>query len=310
MTGSKAVTIHEVSPRDGLQSIAEPLPTETKIEVIQALISSGLKRIEIGSFVSPKAVPQMADMKAIAETFSDLDFVQPYVLVPNIRGAELALCSGIRNLVYVFSASETHNYKNVRQTIDQSIDQLAEIQALLGGETGINLRIDIGTAFDCPFDGEVPFDSVRQAVQRISGITPKAEIALCDTTGKANPFKVRSTFQQLREAFPPGVAWAFHGHDTYGLGVANALFAYDAGVKIFDASAAGLGGCPFAPGATGNTATEDLTFAFEGAGISTGVDMHQLLQAADMIDQLPGGVTSSHLRHVPRDRVFQHTTVR
>lgn len=292
--------ICEVAPRDGFQSIAAPLPTQDKIEIIEALAEAGCPRIEIGSFVSPKAIPQMADMDRIAAAVRHLP-IRLCALVPNVRGAQNALAAGIEEICYVLSVSEAHNMNNVRQSVDQSIEGLAAVAASL--PPGTRLRIDIATAFDCPFDGAVPEAQVLDAVARSARIAPGAEIALCDTTGRANPFTVAARFRAAM-AVPEAhnAQWAFHGHDTFGQGVANALAAWEAGVQSFDTAAAGLGGCPFAPGATGNTATEDLVFAFNEGGLDTGIDMARLLHVADRIAALPGGVVGSHLRQVPRDR--------
>lgn len=295
----RSVEIMEVAPRDGFQSIREPLPTAEKIAVIEALIEAGCPRIEFGSFVSPRAIPQMADMGEIAAHFRAREGVRLAALVPNVRGAELALANGVREIVYVFSASEAHNRNNVRQSVEQSIEGLGDILGVL--DAGVRLRVDIGTSFDCPFEGAVPLDAVLGAVRSVADLAPAAEIALCDTTGRANPVEVGRRFGAAKQAAPEN-AFAFHGHDTFGMGVANALYAWQAGVRVFDGSAAGLGGCPFAPGATGNTATEDLVFAFDEAGIATGIDMPRLLAAADRIAALPGGVVGGHLRLVPRER--------
>lgn len=292
--------ICEVAPRDGFQSISEPLATDTKIAIIRDLVAAGCPRVEIGSFVSPKAVAQMADMAEIAAAVHDLP-ARLCALIPNERGAENAVAAGIKEVCYVFSISEAHNLNNVRQSVDQSIEGLARIVANLPKD--VRLRVDLATAFDCPFDGPVPLDRVLDAATRAATLAPEAEIALCDTTGRANAFSVRERFRTamaLPEAARNG--WAFHGHDTFGQGVANALAAWDVGVDVFDTAAAGLGGCPFAPGATGNTATEDLVFAFNEGGLHTGIDLMELLAVADRIAALPGGVVGSHLRNVPRHR--------
>ena len=288
---SSEVTIVEVAPRDGFQAIAAPLPTADKVAAIRALAAAGFRRIEIGSFVSPRAVPQMADMAAICEDTADLP-LRRSALVPNAKGAELARRAGIEELVFVLSASEAHNKNNVNRTVAQSLTDLWSVAGLAAGP----VRVDIATAWDCPFDGAVPQETVRRVLDEVLNIVPKAEIALCDTTGRAAPAQVEARFRSMPEAR------AFHGHDTYGMGVASALAAHAAGVTVFDAAAAGLGGCPFAPGATGNTATEDLVFAFHGAGRRTGVEMAALLEAADRIAALPGGITGGHLRIAPRHR--------
>ncbi|NVK40353.1 MAG: hydroxymethylglutaryl-CoA lyase [Oceanospirillaceae bacterium] len=302
------VDIVEVAPRDGFQSIYEPLPTADKIRCIQALVDAGMGRIEIGSFVSPKAIPQMADIGDIVKAFNGTPGVRFSALVPNTKGAELALASGIRELVYVVSVSETHNQKNVRQSVADSLGGLAAIAALLreqaDNETPL-LRLDLGTCFDCPYEGYISWQQVdavlEQALPLLEGID--LEIAMCDTTGRANPYQVADHFTRIREKHGrDNIRWAFHGHDTFGMGVANALFAIHHGATALDVAAAGLGGCPFAPGATGNTATEDVLYALRGGGIETGIDMQKLLQAADAIAELPGGQTASHLRKVPRER--------
>lgn len=299
------VEIVEVAPRDGFQSIKKPIPTRKKVEIIERLFAAGYRRIEIGSFVNPRAVPQMADMKLLAEAFSGREGSRPAALVPNRKGAELAIEHGIPEIVYVFSASERHNQANVRQSVAQSIEQLSELVALGAGDGTLRLRVDLATSFDCPYQGAIAFESVRNAVEAIIDRCPTVEVALCDTTGRANPYEVRDRFSRLMTEFDdPGTQWAFHGHDTFGMGVANALFAHEAGVRVFDVSAAGLGGCPFAPGATGNTASEDLLFAFEEGGIRTGVDLGALLDVADEITRLPEACTGGHLRHVPRSRVL------
>jgi hydroxymethylglutaryl-CoA lyase len=260
--------------------------------------------MEIGSFVSPRAVPQMGDMPAIAEHFKSFKGLRLATLVPNLKGVELALQHGIHDLVFVFSASESHNLANVRMTISQSLEALENILIPIRGEAGIRMRVDLATAFHCPYVGDVPLDAVCRVIEQIRGITPDAEIALCDTTGRANPHQVHKAFTTLFAEFGTPSQWAFHGHDTYGLGVSNALFAYQAGVQVFDCAAAGLGGCPFAPGATGNTASEDLLFAFQQSGIDTGLDLEKLLFAADRIAELPDALVGGHLRTVPRQQAL------
>ena len=305
-TSESSIEIVEVAPRDGFQSISTPLPSEEKIAIILSLFDAGCRRVEIGSFVSPKTVPQMSDMDRIAaavlERLAEDDTRRASVLVPNRRGAELALRNGLREIVYVFSASEAHNRENVRRTVTESLEELARIVAELEGEA-VHLRVALGTSFDCPFEGAVAFDTVRDCVRGIRERAPRAEIALCDTTGRASPFEVGRRFEAMRDEAGEGVRWAFHGHDTFGQGVANALAAWHAGVRMFDASCGGLGGCPFAPGASGNTATEDLVYAFAAGGVRTGINLHALLDVAERIAVLPGGVTGGHLRNVPRERV-------
>lgn len=303
-TMTAKITLLEVAPRDGFQSIVAPLPTEEKIGIIELLIDAGIRRMEIGSFVSPRAIPQMADIGRIAAHFRDRDDCALSMLVPNVRGATMALEAGYRDLVFVLSVSPAHNERNVRQSIAQSVAQLREIAALLDPAGGHRLRVDLATSFDCPFTGAVSVDALRRVFAATLEAAPEAEFALCDTTGRADPIGVAQRFQTLMADGLPNRTWAFHGHDTFGMGVANALYAHGVGVSIIEGAAAGLGGCPFAPGASGNTATEDLHFAFEQAGIATGIDRAKLLMAADRIALLPQARTGGHLRTVPRARAF------
>lgn len=301
------VDIVEVAPRDGFQSINELLPTADKIDCIQALIDSGISRLEIGSFVSPRAVPQMSDIGEIVDHFSSHSGVRFSALVPNLKGAELALARNVKELVFVVSVSEYHNQGNVRQSVDESLEGLRTIAERLSEEHGaVRLRLDLGTCFDCPYEGEIRWQQVDVVLGKALAICRglELEVALCDTTGRATPYQVADHFTRLRERHgDSSLKWAFHGHDTFGMGIANALYAVQHGVTTLDASAGGLGGCPFAPGATGNTATEDLVYALQGGGIETGIDLPRLLKAADAIAALPGGKTASHLRNVPRDKV-------
>lgn len=301
-----AVEIVEVAPRDGFQSIREPLPTADKQRCIQALIDAGVTRMEIGSFVSPKAIPQMADTGELVAAFSGHPGMRFSALVPNLKGAELALESGVREVVFVLSVSESHNQSNVRRSVDESLADLAKIVVRLRQAGNIALRLDLGTSFDCPYEGTIGWRQVDDVMKKALDVCSdlELEVALCDTTGRATPYQVAEHFTRLRDRHVhTGLKWAFHGHDTFGMGVANALFAIHHGATAVDAACGGLGGCPFAPGATGNTATEDLVYALQGGRVHTGIDLPRLLYAADTIAALPGGKTASHLREVPRERL-------
>jgi len=278
---TEPVEICEVAPRDGFQAIQAPIATDAKIGIVRRLAAAGLTRIETGAFVSPVHVPQMADT------------------------AEDAFAAGIADIVYVFSVSESHNQANVRRPVAASIDQLGAVIARGREVAGFRLRVNLATVFDCPFEGGVDPDAVFAALERVLGFGHPVEVGLCDTTGRAFPNQVATVCAAAIDRFSgSGIGWAFHGHDTFGLGVANALFAHQAGVRVFDAAAAGLGGCPFAPGATGNTATEDLVFTFANMGVATGVDLDRLLDAAEATAAVPGAQTGGHLRHVPRRRAL------
>lgn len=303
MAPASKIEIVEVAPRDGFQSIHEPIGTHEKIEIVEGLIQTGLKRFELGSFVSPRAVPQMADMTEIAAHFKNETRARMSVLVPNVKGAEIAIKNGLKEIVYVFSASEAHNQSNVRAPISQSLQGLKDVCDVASGDD-IEIRVDLATAFDCPFDGTVPLADVMGAVDQIAAIAPKAEIALCDTTGRANPFEVSERFEAAMSLESTAQnTWAFHGHDTFGMGVANALAACRTGVGVIDTSAGGLGGCPFAPGATGNTATEDLVFAVKGTQYDVAIDLEALVTVADRIATIPEAMMGGHLRTVPRHRI-------
>jgi len=303
----EAVEIVEVSPRDGFQSIREPIGTARKLAIIDALVKAGCRRIEAGSFVSPKAVPQMADMTEISAGITKAPDLRMMVLVPNLRGIELGLENGFGEFGYVFSVSEAHNQNNVRRSVSESLRDLEGLVALLADlPHSWRLRVNLATTFDCPFEGRQPASKALELIQAVQDRVPNAEIALCDTTGRANPRQVSELFEQaLALSSATQTTWAYHGHDTFGLGVANALAAYQSGVRVFDSSVAGLGGCPFAPGATGNTATEDLVFAFEECGIETGINIERLLEVADTVASIPQACVASHLRHVPRERAVK-----
>ena len=293
------VQIVEVGPRDGFQSVAEFIPTARKIQILQGLYDAGIRRVEGASFVSSKALPQMADaveMLAAASAMDGLDF---QVLVPTRRQAERALAAGARHLAFVVSVSEDHNRSNVRCSPAQSSEEYAAIVPLLPTEA--KLRLNLATAFDCPFLGRVDSKATLQLLETLLLQTPDAEVALCDTTGRATPDRVADLFERCLQEFP-GRCWAFHGHDTFGLGAANAYSAWSVGVRAFDASIAGLGGCPYAPGATGNVATEDLVWLFEQLGVKTGVHLAELLNVSVSATDIPGAIVGGRVRDALRAR--------
>jgi hydroxymethylglutaryl-CoA lyase len=298
-----SVTIVEVAPRDGFQAVKPFIPTDTKIRVIEALAAAGIERMEIGSFVSPKAIPQMADLGEILSRAQLPKSLRIQALVPNRKGLEAALATGVREVGWVLSVSESHNRNNVRRSVEESFRDFEAAWQDLG--KNVLLRFSLATSFDCPFEGRTPEKNVIACVERVLGLVPELEIAIADTTGRAAPNHVRSLFETLNKRYASDkVTFAFHGHDTYNLGVANAIAAYDAGVRVLDGAAAGLGGCPFAPGASGNTATEDLVFAFEHMGIATGIDFAKLLAAADLAQAVAPEQAGGRLRTVPRKRAL------
>jgi hydroxymethylglutaryl-CoA lyase len=300
------IEIVEVAPRDGFQAVPPFIPTETKIALIEALAATGVPRLEIGSFVSPKALPQMADTPEILKRSRLPAGLRVMALVPNARGLASALEAGIREANWVFSVTESHNRANLKRSVEESLDDLASAWGgLAAAADQPRLRVSLSTCFDCPWEGRVPEAAVVRAVERVLAIAPDVEIAVCDTTGRGATNHVGALFALLMTRYASErVRFAFHGHDTYGLGVANALEAYRQGVRIIDGAAGGLGGCPFAPGAAGNTATEDLVFAFEHMGVATGVDLSRLLDAAGRVAAVAPDQSGGKLRAVPRRRAL------
>jgi hydroxymethylglutaryl-CoA lyase len=276
---SGAVTLVEVGPRDGLQNEASPVPTERKIAFVDALSRSGLSRIEVTAFVSPKAVPQLADAGAVLRGIARNPGVRYSALVPNEEGLARALAAGAEEVAVFTAASESFNRRNVNASIDES---LARFRPVLGGARarGIPVRGYVSTAFWCPFEGRIaPGRGVDVARSLLD--LGCFEVSIGDTIGKATPKDVRD-FVAALDAAGIRSRCAGHFHDTYGMGVANALAALEAGITVFDSSAGGLGGCPFAPGATGNVATEDLVWLFHGLGVTTGVDLDALISATSV----------------------------
>ena len=287
MSFAPDVLISEVGPRDGLQSVSRVMATPHKLRWLDALVAAGLREIEVGSFVPPKLLPQMADTAEVvrhALTHRDLTVM---ALVPNLRGAEAALRAGVHKLTIPVSASAAHSMANVRKTRD---DMVAEVLAIvqLKNQLAPHVHIEAGisTAFGCTLQGVVPEDDVVWLAQAVVEAGAD-ESGLSDTTGMANPAQVRRLFAKVRAAIGDKTG-AAHMHNTRGLGLANCLAAYDAGVRTFDSSLGGLGGCPYAPGASGNVVTEDLVFMFEAMGVRTGVDLTRLMAArAPLRDGLP-----------------------
>ena len=298
------VDIVEVSPRDGFQSVKPFIPTEKKIALIEELAACGFGRLEIGSFISPKAIPQMSDTPEIVQRIKLPKGLRVMALVPNAKGLQLARDAGVKEVAWVVSVSESHNRANVNRSVEESFANFKAAWTELGSDKP-KLRFGLSTCFDCPWEGRVPEENVIRAVERVIEVAPDVEIGICDTTGRAAPDHVGELLGRLIPRYASDrVTFAYHGHDTYGLGVANAIEAYRQGARTFDGAAGGLGGCPFAPGAAGNTASEDLVFAFEHMGVKTGVDLAKLLDAADQVAQVEPCQAGGKLRSVPRKRVL------
>lgn len=282
------VLISEVGPRDGLQSVRATMPTAHKLAWIDALYDAGLREIEVGSFVPARLLPQMADAAEVVRHALTKPGLTVMALVPNRRGAEAALASGVHKLTLPVSASEAHSMANVRKSCAQMVDEVREIVALRNERApGVHIEAGVSTAFGCTLAGVVPEDDVVRLAVALAGAGAD-EIGLSDTTGMANPAQVRRLFSRVRAEIG-GRTGAAHMHNTRGLGLANCLAAHDVGVRTFDSSHGGLGGCPYAPGASGNVVTEDLVFMFEAMGLSTGVDLEKLIAARGRLQAgLPG----------------------
>jgi hydroxymethylglutaryl-CoA lyase len=283
-----AVLISEVGPRDGLQSVDRTMATADKKRWISALYEAGLREIEVASFVPAKLLPQMADAAEIVRHALTLPGLTVMALVPNLRGAQAAIAAGVHKLTIPVSASAAHSLANVRKTREEMVAEVRSIVALRN-ETAPRVRIEanMSTAFGCTIQGEVAEDDVVWLASECiaAGVD---ESGLSDTTGMANPAQVRRLFDKVRAAIGDKTG-AAHMHNTRGLGLANCLAAYDVGVRTFDSSLGGLGGCPYAPGASGNVVTEDLVFMFEAMGVSTGVDLEKLIAAREPLKAgLPG----------------------
>ncbi|HEY8488779.1 MAG TPA: hydroxymethylglutaryl-CoA lyase [Thermaerobacter sp.] len=279
------VTVREVGPRDGLQAEDRILSTEQKVELIDALTEAGFRRLEVTSFVHPGAIPQLADAEAVMARIRRRPGVIYSALVPNLRGAERALACGVDEISLFVSASETHNRHNVRRSIAESLAGFVPV-AERAAAAGVRLSGYVVTAFGCPYEGDVPEEQVERIVAAYRDLGAVA-VYLGDTTGMANPAQVDRLVRRLKARFPD-LELGLHFHNTRGAALANVVAGLLAGVTVYDGAVGGLGGCPYAPGATGNVASEDLVHMLEEMGIVTGVDLDRLLAAARLAQRLIG----------------------
>jgi hydroxymethylglutaryl-CoA lyase len=294
------VAIREVGPRDGLQN-EDPVPVDAKVRLLDALSRTGVGRIEAVSFVHPKAIPQMADADEVWERADQSADVRYSALIPNSRGAQRAIDAGFREIEVVVSASDTHNRKNLNRSTDESLDDIATLIPMLH-DAGASAEVIVATSFGCPYEGDVDPARVAGIVDRVMA-DGADRVAFGDTTGMATPRRVRDLVTAVRDR-QPDVPVLLHFHNTRGTGLANILTALELGIDEFDASVGGLGGCPYAPGASGNVATEEVVHMLHDMGIETGIDLEALLEAAALAEeivgrQLPSGV----LRAGPRTRL-------
>ena len=293
------ISLREVGPRDGLQN-EDPVPTDAKIALVDRLSGTGVGRIEAVSFVSPKAIPQMADADDVWRQVRKAAGVRYSALVPNLRGAQRALEAGFTELEAVVSASETHNRRNVNRSTGESLDDIAAVIDL-AHSAGATCQVIVSTAWGCPYEGDVPPErTVSVAGRAVAGGADS--VSFGDTTGMATPSRVRRLVGEFRSRYPD-VSLNLHFHNTRGTGLANVLTALELGVDDFDASVGGLGGCPYAPGATGNIATEELVHMVEDMGVATGVDLEAMIAAAAAAERIVGRpLPSQVLRAGPRTR--------
>jgi hydroxymethylglutaryl-CoA lyase len=294
-----ALSLREVGPRDGLQN-EDPVPTAAKVELIDGLSRTGLARIEAVSFVHPRAIPQMADAEEVWAAIARPAGVRYSALVPNLRGAQRALAAGVAEIEVVVSASDTHNLRNVGRSTAESLAEIEQIVALAHGH-GASVQAIVATAWGCPYEGDLPVGRVLWVAGRALAAGADA-LSYGDTTGMATPGRVTRLVGETRLAHPDA-ALNLHFHNTRGTALANVLAALELGVADFDASVGGLGGCPYAPGASGNVATEELVHMVEDMGVATGVDLEALLEVAAQAERIVGRTLPSNvLRAGPRTR--------
>jgi len=287
------VHICEVGPRDGLQNAKHLMPTEAKKAWIGALAAAGIREIEVGSFVPAKLIPAMADTAEIISFAKTIGGLKVVALAPNLKGFQRAIDAGAHKVTFPVSASRAHSESNVRMTPDQMIDEVRRCAAL--EHPGVEIEGAVSTAFGCTLQGEVPETEVVRIAVALAEFCDA--VALADTVGYANPAQVKRIFSRVKKEIGAKLEGA-HFHDTRGLGIANALAAYEVGVRNFDSSMGGLGGCPFAPGASGNVITEDLVFMFESMGIATGISMEKLFVARGLL-----------VKGIPDEPIYGHTPV-
>jgi hydroxymethylglutaryl-CoA lyase len=291
------VLVSEVGPRDGLQSVKRTMPTAAKLGWIRALAEAGLAEIEVGSFVPPKLLPQMADAEEVVREARRIPGLTVLALVPNLKGAERAIAAGAHKLTLPISASRQHSMANLRRTPEEAIEEVGRVCALrdrLPPPARVGVEANVATAFGCTMEGPVSEDWVIEIAVRLARAGADA-VGLSDTTGYGNPAQVKRMFVRLRREIGNRVGGA-HLHNTRGQGLANVVAALDAGVTTFDSSQGGIGGCPYAPGATGNIVTEDLVFMLESMGLRTGIDLEKLIAARKIVaDALPGEPLYGHV---------------
>jgi hydroxymethylglutaryl-CoA lyase len=296
---SENVTVVDVTLRDGFQNEPKPVSTRDKLLLAEKLVQAGIKEIQATSFVHPRWVPQMADAEAVASGLADFTGVRFSALVPNLKGYERALAAGILHHEFVMAASDSFNRKNLNRSIAESLELLDEVTPR-AKQDGVEIRVGVATSFHCPFEGTISSQALLDVVKAVRERCPW-KIGIADTDGMAFPDQVTDAVTVLHEELKlPVEELALHFHDTYGRGLSNALAGLKAGIREYDATTAGLGGCPYCPGASGNLATEDLVALLQGMGFETGIDMEKLLDAAEFAIQFSSRPYQGHLLRVHR----------
>lgn len=284
MLHEEKVRIVEVGPRDGLQNLSVHVDTRGKISLIRQLAACGIREMQVGSFVHPKMIPQFKDIREVIAGILDLKGITLTAMVPNLQGLRDALKSGIRNLVFFFSVSRPHNLHNVKQTPEESIESLKIIKRELSFNPDVDISVALATVFGCPFELHVKIEDILRYVEAVAAIGV-GRVTLCDTVGFGNPKMVEQITSTCMEKFPE-IHFGVHFHNTRGLGLANTLRAYETGIRYFESSIGGLGGCPFAPGASGNVATEDMVFMFNEMNVETGISVQKLLDVTQYLQDI------------------------
>lgn len=292
MTTDARPRVHlvEVGPRDGLQNERIRLTADQKVAMIEGLVAAGMRDVEVGSFVHPKWIPQMADTGEVLGRIRKRDGCRYWALVPNMRGLEDALKAGAEHIAVFVSSSETHNKKNLNRTIDESLANIRETAEVALRE-GCMVRGYVSTVFGCPYEGDIDFGRVMDITGELLDLGC-IQVSLGDTTGMGTPIQVRTSLERALERFPVEHL-ALHLHDTRGLAVANALVAVEVGMRTFDSSVGGMGGCPYAPGASGNVGTEDIVNMFEASGYDTGIHLDRLLRVSRRLERDFGATLNS-----------------